>query len=488
MARRHSTSSRGFPLPQSVSEQPFRIPSPDDLAKNAEGASSALLADLIGMDEQEFRVDLDAGGAGRGHLNNMAPTTLHPALPSRASVTNLRSAVAGIDWLEWCSYGKWVAGAFDDLRARLNEGKAQAQDAGSEAVIEFDGEPVSILKAGARRGVYCTWMLKFRGVEIGIVDCKRPHVEDEHGFRVHVVATSLPCMQMGVAVFSQVMRFLVHLGFRDSRNVPSRVDLASDLLGTTTKPFVDALVQGRVVRRARKGGVYFEGKWEDSTGLVLGGKCIMLRVYDKGIETSNGGDDQKAAVLVEKRWKCDVWEARELGATRVEFQLRRDILRLMGWNEVTTLLGNLTAVSEWCCEKWCRFTGGPVDRGHTERAASSNLWKVVLDSYRAAFGAGPQEPVELRKPLRVIPAKLLAQAAGCMSSALAVVGMIPDAVEDAVAAVQVQLTHFMQRIVDETVRKRGLLETRASIPILVGGNGGQTAPYAEFAEFSGETG
>jgi hypothetical protein len=459
MARCHSTSA------ETATQAEFAIPSCDVLTDPARGPSPALLADL-GEGEVCEALDiwacpgggLDAGWApsggnrvvaagARGHLTNRPPTN------SKGSP--IRSAVGGLDWLEWCSYGEWRERTFRELCERLDQAKKVAQASGGETVIELAGEPVIVKSSGVRRGLYCTWCLVVAGVEIGLVNEWRYM---PRSFNVHVIARSEACMVMGMAVHVFVAKFLERLGYLQKRSVISRADLSVDLLGVTVEPFVSALTSGAVVRRARKSAVYFEGL--RSTGFSVGGSAVMLRVYDKALEMRSSGDVSKASAMLERRW-CG--ESNPDAATRVEFQLKRDALAAMDFHDVPKFLGNLREVARWLTEDWIRFTDGVKDRTHSSLVGPSALWVVVQRALFEAFRYGDDVPITWRHPLRALPEKLLRQAAGCVSSALAFLGSIPEAVDDVGRRMVSAMSDLFVGMVSETRRKRLLVEARGPI-------------------------
>ena len=426
-------------------------------------------------------VDLFAGGAvatdAAGPLSNTPLTNRQESAPSPLA----RRAVAGLDWLEWCCYGSWDSHMFERLREGLDAAQRSAQVASEETVIDLGGEAVAVRSSGVRRGLYCKWAFTWEGIEFAVMDRKD---QSEHVFNVHVIAHSLPCMEAGQGVYSRVCRFLESLGFTQSRTVVSRVDLACDLVGVSPAVFAAAFTAGAVVRRARHSALFFDGL--RSTGLTIGKSTVMLRVYDKLLESRQSGDEAKFAVLVEKRWGGE--SQPEGGATRVEFQLKREALRAMSFDDVPNLLGNLHEVCRWLTEDWVRFTDGVSSRTHTERCESSALWSQVQAALQAAFRHGHEVPIIWRRRLRVIPGKLVRQAAGCLSSAFALLGTLPETVEELGEAVVSVLADLAGNMLADAVAKRGLFETRGGLEVLVGAACGVQGPYSEFLDFSGNSG
>jgi hypothetical protein len=465
---------------QAEKQERFTIPDCETLL--AAGTHSTALEDDLGFADgggvPEGLRDvgrLFAGGRGDGGASGRPSGSSESGPLSNTPLTNRQSekpvagiaSVAGLDWLEWCSFGWWDAAAFYRLRKALDAAREEAQRLDQDVPIDIGGDPVRVKSTGVRRGLYCRWCLEWQGVEVAIVDCAE---ESSHAFSVHLIARSLLCMDVGVGVYSRAAAFLERLGYHQSRTVVSRVDLAVDLVGVKVGEFVDAFRSGAVVRRARKSALYFDGG--RCTGLVIGKAEVMLRVYDKFLEAMVSADVVKREVLIERRWGGQVPSC----ATRVEFQLKREALRVMGFDEVPKLLGNLKSVSEWLTGEWCRFTDGVSDRSHTDRCEPSALWRRVTDALVVAFRSGVELPIEWRRKLQGDPLKLLKQAAGCLSSALAlrapafnefgnVVARLPATVEECAEAVAGMLRGFVSEVLSGAQRKRALLATEGPFDV-----------------------
>ncbi len=458
MAVCHSTSTHAASLRE------FTIPDCDSLVEAYPDASFGLLDDLGTHDRSEVPVYLGGlgvlGARGGGDVG-ATPRALDQEGPlsntplTTRQVAEASHAAGGLDWLEWCSYGRWDAKRFIDLRALLDSAKEEAQKIGRDVVIELCGEPVRVLSSGVRRGMYCRWCIEWQGIEVALVDRME---ESPQAFSVHLIARSLACMDLGVGVYSRVCRFLERLGYRQSRTIVSRVDLAVDLCGVEVSQFVAAFIGGFVVRRARHFVVY--GDANAVTGLTIGKSEVMLRVYDKFFEAMKSGDALKREVLIERRWNGN---RNPQSATRVEFQLKRDALRVLKFQEVSKLLGNLKGVVRWLTDDWCRFTDGVSSRSHTERCPSSALWCGVRDVLIEAFRSGEERPMEWRRKMQGDPSRLLKQAKGCLSSAFALLGRVPGDLQD---AAQILCDVMMPGLLDlytGTHRKRALLETKAAV-------------------------
>lgn len=140
----------------------------------------------------------------------------------------------------------------------------------------------------------------------------------------------------------------------------SRIDLATDWEGL---PIPDPAHR---VCRSRRWWVYGEG--QVVTGLQFGKGAVVARIYDKTLEAA-----------ADKSWFYRLWWPEEgehpdpagRQVTRVEFQLRRDILREAGlstWEEVRVCLADLW---RYLTTEWLSFR----DPGSGDRPSRRRVWE-----------------------------------------------------------------------------------------------------------------
>ena len=131
-----------------------------------------------------------------------------------------------------------------------------------------------------------------------------------------------------------------------------------------------------------------EGK-EVKSGLRLGLGDIMLRIYDKVLELKR--DVAKQSLF------ASVWgkaEYNEQPVTRVEFQLRRPVLRQLGVDTYTDLLEKVSGVWKYCTFGWAVLCAEAVDmeNRHQDRATRHEFWQEIQ---KADWGS--YQPVERMK-------------------------------------------------------------------------------------------
>ncbi|WP_417914276.1 hypothetical protein [Candidatus Electronema sp. JM] len=136
---------------------------------------------------------------------------------------------------------------------------------------------------------------------------------------------------------------------------------------------------------------YFGEKVE--SGLQLAKGDIMLRVYDKVLEINRDGAKQSLFASV---WGKE--EYNDQPVTRVEFQLRRPVLRQLGVDTYTDLLEKVSGLWEYCTCNWAVLCAERPDKQNRNqsRAVRHEFWLAIQ---KADWGS--YQPV-VRKKIRAL--------------------------------------------------------------------------------------
>jgi len=210
-----------------------------------------------------------------------------------------------------------------------------------------------------------------------------------------------------------------------SEDKVSRCDLCLDIEMTT--PVID--LHKEIVTRAIHKGYYLKDlsgymRGLHDTGYEFGKGNLVGRFYDKTLEIMSS----------KKYWFRDIWTANGwegvTPVTRVEFQMRRNFLKLFqvnGYDDLELAVGSMW---RYCTGDWLRVCEPPKGKknNHQHLLPAQEWWAFVQQS-RCLFGEDVGlTRFKLKKPR--IDA-LMAQGKGVLSSALALrasaVGM-PEAV------------------------------------------------------------
>lgn len=320
----------------------------------------------------------------------------------------------GVDTLELSLYGNWPASVWDGVRGRFEAGQAAARSGveGGSYLKTDEGDLVLVREKGFGRGAAgFTWVLEWNGCSIAIAD---RFLEHDSLPSLFVTMGSVPLMRDGYAsLWEGLLDVLRRLGYVHSREIVARVDACIDLAHVDVRDFVRPMWLGGSICRARKGSLHWDGVpgVEAATGFTIG-KEIHLRVYEKLAECAE--DPEKLYWLVVRRWGCVPKKA-----TRVEFQVRGDVLKERGIRSVVDLGRKLPGLTDWLSSEWFRLVED-FDRSnrHHDRSRVLPLWESVQRAFSTWTGEGPR--VQRVEP-RGGPSfkRLREQALGCLARVIA---------------------------------------------------------------------
>ena len=136
------------------------------------------------------------------------------------------------------------------------------------------------------------------------------------------------------------------------------------------------------------------------SGFLFGaGGNLLGRLYDKALEI----ETKSKKTFFYSLWEQGGWMG-ELPVWRMEFQLRREVLREMGVNSTLDLEGKLNGVWQYCCQKWLRLTVPSQADTARSRWPDHPLWIALKD---ARFGSGNLKPLYRTRKERLPSEKFL---------------------------------------------------------------------------------
>lgn len=242
---------------------------------------------------------------------------------------------------------------------------------------------------------------------------KRRSAMPSASLRIGSVSSQLEC----IAVFERVVAWLERCGLTVQRDIVSELHLSVDCVGVELSKS-DLVNRQCWVTRSRHSAIYYGGKGGDTvTGMMFGRGGLVLRVYDKILEMREKQDEVKQSVF-SRLWGVDVVGKETVPVTRVEFQLRREVLR--EFKELKTfsdIMHGLKSIWEYCCNKWARHCSDRVDRTGKNQAHSraSALWEVICSASWADAIRAVRDAITIRRD----PMALVRQGVGCLLSAVA---------------------------------------------------------------------
>lgn len=271
---------------------------------------------------------------------------------------SVRYCSAGFDSLDMLAPTEFAEDDWPDIQAALNLGKERARQSGTQLSANGD---FFILPSGTKN---YTWHLQYPDFHLFLQDCRFPksqasnvkfsfnakylwsHSDDEIEAKMHEVIQSFGGKILGTKV--------------------SRVDPAADFR-VFQKFDLHELLRTRVCK-SRKVRIYQESN--DLENLMVGNKSspIQCRIYDKAKEV---------LLKSEKLWFFDLWglQPESTQVWRVEFQLRRQILRENNINTLRDLRQRWPDLWAYLTKVWLTFR--LEDNDNISRRSIAPWWLEV---------------------------------------------------------------------------------------------------------------
>ncbi|MCK5608244.1 hypothetical protein KAR91_40560 [Candidatus Pacearchaeota archaeon] len=189
---------------------------------------------------------------------------------------------------------------------------------------------------------------------------------------VFIEIGSISCWERGIFdTLRAIEHFIMLYGGYIVENKINRVDLAVDFVGLDIHQ-TEIFDKEKWIKQAQDYHVYGKGRRDNSAAFGFSkSSVISLRIYDKMLELKD--DPAKAAFFF------DLWGMtidNQLPVTRLEFQLRKDILKELQSKNFNNFVQNIQGVWEYLTSKWFRL-GDSFDRKNTERAKNTPWWDIV---------------------------------------------------------------------------------------------------------------
>lgn len=360
--------------------------------------------------------------------SNTAPSNLH--CPPLSAPVELETG--GVDTLELSWYGRFDSVAWKLLREGLNTCQNHAQnDEDEKSFLRLpNGEMIHVKPSGKGRGrAYSKWCFDYHGIHFAIRDNENsgkpgtegafPNISTAMGSRVLTTYGFFGALALA-------NRFLKSISYQLYDAHPSRVDVCIDLVNVPLGWFHDAIEEGRFVTRVQT--IIARKKRERVETIYIGAESnpTRLRMYDKYMECKD--DKGKFEYLCKYRWGCvpDPF----LGATRIEFQIRRRHLRDQhSIVHVVDLFSKMRSMVDWLMTDWFRITEDIPDFRHSERFGPSRLWDKCINAFQEWLG-DVDEPRQKREMKIPNAERLWKQGIGCLEKAAAITGALPETIDD----------------------------------------------------------
>lgn len=375
-----------------------------------------------------------------------------PGAPKR--ITWGTQLATGYDRLK---YGLYVAWEKPEILQTFADAKERAKEINEPIAISFSehGDLVFNVHPTGRKGGYAYHLSRS---DVNIFFSIR---KDTNTPNIWVDIGSQSCWSPGYhIIIDEVKQLVAFLGGHIIKDVVSEVHLCADFVGLDIEALPIDFVQYWITRanrfhsyrdRSRLTGVSISQTFgelppgsDDSivikeTGIEFGKGDIMLRIYDKALELKRNAT--KASVFAAV-WQQETFD--EQPVTRIEYQLRRPVLRELRINTLSDLHQGRSGVWRYLTQDWTRFTIEEPDRRnrHQDRAILHPWWKEVQQAdFQALL-------VEVRR-VKLEPARnvttLMSMVLGALMSVQTIRGVTPN-VENVIAQSQALISEHFNRI------------------------------------------
>jgi hypothetical protein len=333
------------------------------------------------------------------YLNGGRATNSPPAKVKSSDSEEIIILASGIDSLDISINIEWEnTSFFQFLTDKKNFAVSEEKEISINLKIENESEEWSCFIYPWGANGY-EWLLRGREFTLKIGNWEKPKTRPSvlAQIRSECLWTLGPKQAVG-----RIIGLLHQAGGKIIFVKPSRVDLCVDFLFPKEKWIMD-LIKYRVTRSNYAAPHLFNDKL---TGISIGKGDISARLYDKELEIK-----QKS----KKFWMFDVWGIQTIPenkiAIRVEFQIRREVIKETGIDTITQLFVYIKNLWAYCTKEWLKFQDNP-GKHHTQRK-TFDWWKVIQNSFSKEQEA---LPLIRRKAINIDRRQLFNQAYGLISS------------------------------------------------------------------------
>ncbi len=306
------------------------------------------------------------------NIHSHAGVSMAESVTRHALITEgekFRFLLCGIDTLDLGLFVSWGQGWGDRLLL-LNSKKLAAQKENGGLLLEMPSGRKFIFHAGGKGNNY-RFHIEFPEYHLFIGKASSPGKSPN--VYVSLNSKTLWFQQIKDAI-DEIASDIKFIGGGIIKGIqPSRCDMAADfaVLGGLSYEFL----KSHKVTRSRKSNQYLNGDTLETLYVGARGGSVQLRIYDKAAEVLQEG---------KKLWFWELWGIQP-GAEvwRVEFQLRRPVLKQYGISTLSDLYAKAGGMWKNLTEGW--FSLRLEDNESTERRSFHPFWKEV-QSCAGRFG------------------------------------------------------------------------------------------------------
>ncbi len=390
--------------------------------------------------QQELpKESIDPRNGDRVRTTNRHPSKITPGIQDTVSIlaSNIDTLVLSFDIL-------WENNSF--FFATLTEAKSMAQSNKKEFPIPFriddkhDDYLFNIKEFGSKG---YEWILTNQEYSLVIGKWFKPQAMPS----VILTIRSETLWRKGpYAAIQFIINFLTTAGGKIQKTRVSRLDLCVDTLFPLSLWSTDIL--NYAVTRAASDSDHNElfqthRNHKKLSTIDIGKGKIKVRLYDKPLEIQQRSN---------KTWFFDIWNLKDVPkdykVIRVEFQLRREVLKELGIDSIEDLFRLIHNAWSYCTINWLKFQDNPGKQSHQRKTFP--WWEKIQNGFNN-IPAGA--PLIRCKAANADKDRLSQQILGLMSSFAAIemetgYGIAPGN-ENLIGAFQAFQSHLVQNNLNE---------------------------------------
>ena len=314
----------------------------------------------------------------------------------------------GLDTLH---IGLYVAWKSTELFSILEKEKRLCQDDDyKNHSISVKGFSNIIVYPSGKKGGY-GWHLSTGDIHIFL----SRHSPTSGTPNVFIEIGSISCWERGIFdTLRAIEHFIMLYGGYIVENKINRVDLAVDFVGLDIQK-TKIFDKDKWIKQAQSYRVYGKGRRDNTVAFGFSKTSVVsLRIYDKMLELK---DDAGKAAFFFDLWGMTI--DKQLPVTRVEFQLRKDVLKELQSKNFNNFTKNINGIWDYLTSKWFR-QGDKFNRKRTDRAKNSPWWDIVNNvKWSEAVVYLERKALKAKKSIK----PLIDQAAGLAMSVSAYLGI-----------------------------------------------------------------
>lgn len=304
----------------------------------------------------------------------------------------------GIDSIEFGLEIDCYASEMHSFLEKFKKHKEDAQNNKFEQKINLGGIEFIIHPTGQK---FYSYRLTCKDFMIAFADTELPNNSPVH---VRLLSSFIWSFGLKEAVNS-FMNWFKSFSVTVSDNKLSRVDtcLDTDEIRFLQSDANDIVARARCKTEHFVNEEYTEGRV--FSGLTIGrGDPLLARIYNKTLEIKKSGKTWFKDIWIENGWieNKDVW--------RVEFQLRRAVLKELGIFNIDNFLNKQNELWSYLTENWLSLR--TINNQNVSRSKVKRKWRIVQ---KADFDYQPNPLIRNKIKLGNLQC-LLDQAAGLMMS------------------------------------------------------------------------